>query len=241
MNENDKKQLVNLDDVEMIHKKTVSELVEILGFLNADILTKTQNITKEINEADSKISVSKEELNDKLSVLDKYFVKLSTIQKEVIGDKGLKKQSKEIVKLITDDFIKIKTQIEELQKKEAETFEKRIERIEKLKGNNTLQIQKVVDDFETKWQKKFEEMLQQKTDYKTATDGLIQKMSEKLNIHTLKTHLDAIEKIEKSLLENIKEANELQKIGLKNFLNGIGFACLIFGVGLFLNSKFHFF
>ena len=107
MNENDKKQLVNLDDVEMIHKKTVSELVEILGFLSANILTKTQNLTKEINEADSKISVSKEELNDKLSVLDKYFVKLSTIQKEVIGDKGLKKQSKEIVKLITDDFIKI--------------------------------------------------------------------------------------------------------------------------------------
>ena len=128
-----------------------SDLIEAI-ILIAGKQDKT-GLLQELSNVNTSILISKEELNDKLSVLDKYFVKLSTIQKEVIGDKGLKKQSKEIVKLITDDFIKIKGQIEELQKKEAETFEKRIERIEKLKGNNTLELQKVIDDFETKWQK----------------------------------------------------------------------------------------
>lgn len=236
-----KNELVNFSDVGMINKKSVNELIEILNLLNIEVLEKTELISKKIKEADEKILISKEDLDEKLKSLDSYLTKVATIQKEVIGDKGLKKQSKEIVKLITDDFKKIKGEIEEIQKKEAETFEKRIERIEKLKGNNTLQIQKVVDDFETKWQKKFEEMLQQKTDYENTTDDLIRKMSDKLNVNTLKVHLEKIEKIEKSLVENLKEANALQKTGLKGFLYGLGFSVFIFGVAFFLNTKLHFF
>ena len=84
-------------------------------------------------------------------------------------------------------------------------------------------------------------MLEQKKEHEDKVDSLIKTMSEKLNVNKLDTNLTTLGAIQKSLLENIKEANELQKIGLKNFLYGIGFACIIFGVGLFLNSKFHFF
>lgn len=221
--------IVNTDDF--------NNAVDIINELSTTLF----ETKKEFESISNGLTINKQELDEKLKSLDSYLIKVAVIQKEVIGDKGLKKQSKEIVKLITDDFIKIKGQIEELQKKEVETFEKRIEKIEKLKGNNSLELQKVIDDFETKWQSKFEVMLSQKKEHEDKVDALIKTMSEKLNVNKLDNNLTTLGAIQKSLLENIKEANELQKIGLKNFLYGIGFACLIFGVGIFLNSRFHFF
>ena len=84
--------LVNIDDIATIDKSSIKSMLDKLDLLNSVVLSKTENLTKELIDNSEKISISKAELDDKLEMLDKYLTKLATIQKEVVGDRSVDKK-----------------------------------------------------------------------------------------------------------------------------------------------------
>ena len=75
--------LVNIDDIATIDKSSIKSMLDKLDLLNSVVLSKTENLTKELIDNSEKISISKAELDDKLEMLDKYLTKLETKKKEV--------------------------------------------------------------------------------------------------------------------------------------------------------------
>ena len=71
---------------------------------------------KELEDISNGITINKEELENKLEMLDKYFIKLDTIQRQVVGDRSVDKKFESYLKKIEEIYnLKITSLNEELE------------------------------------------------------------------------------------------------------------------------------
>lgn len=211
--------LVNMDDVELIHKKNVSELIELLNILNAEVLTKTHEISKDLKDSGTQITVSKEELSSKLEILDKYFIKIDTIQKQIFGDTSIDSQYKDMLKKITSHFEDVMLAIDKKVNDEVTKISDGIKIVENLK-------QEHLDSISTEKTKLLN--VEKRLIGKTNADGLNQVV---LQLET------AVNKVNITLSDAKTTNNELiavRKSGIYPYFAGVISGWITFGIVLFL-------
>lgn len=100
--------LVDFNDVGMIHKKPVIELIEALQLLLLKGLTDTQEITKELENISNEAKINKNDLEKIIVSFDSYYRKIVEIQKSIDENSILVKHEKLVSKLekIFDEGVK---------------------------------------------------------------------------------------------------------------------------------------
>ena len=214
---NDK--LVNMDDVELIHKKNVSELIELLNILNAEVLTKTHEISKDLKDSGTQITISKEELENKLEMLDKYFVKLDTIQKQVLGDRTIDKKFESYLKKIDDIYnLKITSLNEELEITKNDIQSTSVLAKKELFSQTEDLKKSIFEDINTKLKV---------VDKLAVSQNVINFSKNGKNLEDVANKLKA--EVENTK-ETLKEVQNLRKRGVAYFVSGVAFGAIVISV-----------
>lgn len=106
--------LVDINDITTIDKSSLKDLIEKLDLLNSHVLTKTESLIRDFDMSNKDIAVLKADVESKLQSLDTYLNKVSSLQKETLGDKSLDKKFSAILLKVEELY---NTKIEEMDAK----------------------------------------------------------------------------------------------------------------------------
>ncbi len=113
--------LVDINDITTIDKSSLKDLIEKLDLLNSHVLTKTESLIRDFDMSNTDVSVFKSDLDSKLQSLDTYLNKVSSLQKETLGDKSLDKKFGTILLKIDELYnSKIEEMDAKIKEKEAD-------------------------------------------------------------------------------------------------------------------------
>lgn len=189
-----------------------------------EISTTLFETKKGLEGISSDITINKEELENKLEILDKYFIKLDTIQKQVIGDKSLDKKFESYLKKIDDIYnLKITSLNEELEATRDD-----------IKTSSTLIKKELLTETEEIKKSIFADV-----DTKLK---IVDKLSVSQNITNFSKHASEFKNSANNLLsavnttnETLKEVQNLRKKGVAYFVSGVAFGAIV--VSIFWWSK----
>ncbi len=216
--------LVNINDITTIDTSSIKSMLEKLDLLNSVVLSRAENLTKELIDNSEKISISKAELDDKLEMLDKYLTKLATIQKEVVGDRSVDKKFEGYLKKIDDIYnLKITSLNEELEAT-RDDIKTSSALIKKELFIETEEIKKsIFEGVDTKLK-------------------IVDKLAISQNITNFSKHASDFKNSANNLLtavnttnETLKEVQNLRKKGVAYFVSGVAFGAIF--ISIFYWSK----
>ena len=174
---------------------------------------------KELEDISNGITINKEELENKLEMLDKYFIKLDTIQRQVVGDRSVDKKFESYLKKIEEIYnLKITSLNEELEATRDD-----------IKTSSTLIKKELFVEIEEIKKSIFADV-----DTKLK---VLNKLSISENINNFSKHASDFKSSANSLLtavnttnETLKEVQNLRKKGVAYFVSGVAFGAIFISV-----------
>ncbi len=174
---------------------------------------------KELEDISNGITINKEELENKLEMLDKYFIKLDTIQRQVVGDRSVDKKFESYLKKIDDIYnLKITSLNEELEATRDD-----------IKTSSALIKKELFIETEEIKKSIFEGV---GTKLK-----IVDKLAISQNITNFSKHASEFKNSANSLLsavnvtnETLKEVQNLRKKGVAYFVSGVAFGAIFISV-----------
>ena len=188
-----------------------------------EISTTLFETKKELEDINSGITINKEELSNKLDVLDSYLTKVSLIQKQVLGDKSIDKQYQLMTQKINKNF-------EDAIKKIESNFEEKEKIIDKKIENLKTDAGKIIEIGKEAIGKDKEKI-----------KNFLKQVQEQLNVASIGSHAIALTNSANAIAEAVAEQNKLRKSGIRPFLSGVFLSSIFFGIAIYLNSIMHFF
>ena len=174
---------------------------------------------KELEDISNGITINKEELENKLEMLDKYFIKLDTIQRQVVGDRSVDKKFESYLKKIEEIYnLKITSLNEELEATRDD-----------IKTSSTLIKKELFVEIKKKKKSIFADV-----DTKLK---VLNKLSISENVNNFSKHASDFKSSANSLLtavnttnETLKEVQNLRKKGVAYFVSGVAFGAIFISV-----------
>ena len=174
---------------------------------------------KELEDKSNGITINKEELENKLEMLDKYFIKLDTIQRQVVGDRSVDKKFESYLKKIEEIYnLKITSLNEELEATRDD-----------IKTSSTLIKKELFVEIEEIKKSIFADV-----DTKLK---VLNKLSISENVNNFSKHASDFKSSANSLLtavnttnETLKEVQNLRKKGVAYFVSGVAFGAIFISV-----------
>lgn len=174
---------------------------------------------KELEDISNGITINKEELENKLEMLDKYFIKLDTIQRQVVGDRSVDKKFESYLKKIEEIYnLKITSLNEELEATRDD-----------IKTSSTLIKKELFVEIEEIKKSIFADV-----DTKLK---VLNKLSISENVNNFSKHASDFKSSANSLLtavnttnETLKEVQNLRKKGVAYFVSGVAFGAIFISV-----------
>ena len=174
---------------------------------------------KELEDISNGITINKEELENKLEMLDKYFIKLDTIQRQVVVDRSVDKKFESYLKKIEEIYnLKITSLNEELEATRDD-----------IKTSSTLIKKELFVEIEEIKKSIFADV-----DTKLK---VLNKLSISENVNNFSKHASDFKSSANSLLtavnttnETLKEVQNLRKKGVAYFVSGVAFGAIFISV-----------
>ena len=174
---------------------------------------------KELEDISNGITINKEELENKLEMLDKYFIKLNTIQKQDVKNRSVDKKFESYLKKIEEIYnLKITSLNEELEATRDD-----------IKTSSTLIKKELFVEIEEIKKSIFADV-----DTKLK---VLNKLSISENVNNFSKHASDFKSSANSLLtavnttnETLKEVQNLRKKGVAYFVSGVAFGAIFISV-----------
>lgn len=174
---------------------------------------------KELEGISNSITINKEELENKLEILDKYFIKLETIQRQVVGDRS--------VDIKFESYLK---KIENIYDSSIAKFEKNLQLHNKNIDDKILNAEKNFIKASSDIKEDVNSCVEQKI-------KVIDNLSMSVNVNNFSKHASEFKNSANSLLsavnvtnETLKEVQNLRKKGVAYFVSGVAFGAIVISI-----------